>query len=55
MKLKTIKNGALLLLLGWSFSASQSHAQSAPERVNAIYASLAGDHAGLYVPPGPLR
>jgi len=25
------------------------YAQSAPERINGIYASLAGDHAGLYV------
>src|SRR5215470_11776411 len=25
------------------------YAQSTPERINGIYASLAGDHAGLYV------
>src|SRR5689334_25411176 len=25
------------------------YAQSVPERINGIYASLAGDHAGLYV------
>src|ERR1044071_10425595 len=25
------------------------YAQSAPERINAIYASIAGDHAALYV------
>ena len=28
------------------------YAQSAPERINGIYASLAGDHAGLYVAQG---
>ena len=26
-----------------------AHAQPTPERINAIYASIAGDHAALYV------
>src|ERR1041384_6366041 len=30
-------------------TARNASAQSAPERINAIYASLAGDHAALYV------
>src|ERR1041384_2751585 len=37
-----------LVFLSLLFSTG-IYAQSAPERINGIYASLAGDHAGLYV------
>ena len=37
-----------LISLSLLFS-TDIYAQSAPERINGIYASLAGDHAGLYV------
>src|ERR1041384_3097340 len=33
----------------WLLFSTGTYAQSAPERINGIYASLAGDHAGLYV------
>ncbi len=39
----------LLTALGLLVSRAQLHAQPALERINAIYASLAGDHAALYV------
>ena len=39
----------LLLAFGSLFYWSDAHGQSALERINAIYASLAGDHAALYV------
>jgi NitT/TauT family transport system substrate-binding protein len=39
----------LSVALGLSVSRGQVYAQSALERINAIYASLAGDHAALYV------
>lgn len=48
MRIKNTLKGSLLLALGLFFSNGQGYAQSAPERINAIYASLAGDHAGLY-------
>jgi len=40
-------NGAFSLAL--FFAAVPSHAQTAPERVNAVYASISGDHAALFV------
>ena len=39
----------LLTALGLLVSRAQLQAQPALERINAIYASLAGDHAALYV------
>ncbi len=39
----------LLTAMVLLFSRAQLHAQPALERINAIYASLAGDHAALYV------
>ena len=39
----------LLTALGLMVSRAQLQAQPALERINAIYASLAGDHAALYV------
>ena len=39
----------LLLAFGSLFFRCDAHGQSALERINAIYASLAGDHAALYV------
>ena len=39
----------LLTALGILISHAQLYAQPALERINAIYASLAGDHAALYV------
>ncbi len=39
----------LSLALGLLVSHGQVYGQSALERINAIYASLAGDHAALYV------
>ena len=45
---KIIKLG-LSLALGFSLLHGPVYAQPALERINAIYASLAGDHAALYV------
>jgi len=42
---KCLSVSALILLL----ANASAFAQPAPERINAIYASLAGDHAALYV------
>ncbi len=39
----------LFTALGLLVARAQLHAQPALERINAIYASLAGDHAALYV------
>ena len=39
----------LLTALGLLVARAQLHAQPVLERINAIYASLAGDHAALYV------
>jgi len=39
----------LLTAIGLLVSRAQLHAQPTLERINAIYASLAGDHAALYV------
>src|SRR3954452_8955695 len=49
MQKKRMISTALLLLVAWSFSHNLIYAQSAPERISGIYASLAGDHAALYV------
>jgi NitT/TauT family transport system substrate-binding protein len=38
-----------LMIAGLVFSIGDVHGQSSSERINAIYASLAGDHAALYV------
>src|SRR5947209_20184793 len=40
---------SLFLALSCFALSGQTYAQSL-ERINAIYASIAGDHAGLYVP-----
>ena len=42
------RNGFLAVLL-FGVLVSSAQAQPALEKINAIYASLAGDHAALYV------
>ncbi|HEX7229373.1 MAG TPA: ABC transporter substrate-binding protein, partial [Candidatus Binatia bacterium] len=48
MRLKQLVKTQSLVFLQLLFSTA-IYAQSTPERINGIYASLAGDHAGLYV------
>ena len=48
MRMKTFLTAFLLGLTGWFF-ADPAYSQSPPDRVNAVYASIAGDHAALYV------
>ena len=48
MRLRQLVKTCWLVVISFLFSTG-IFAQSAPERVNGIYASLAGDHAGLYV------
>ena len=49
MQSKKIIKLCLSLVLGLLIARGDLYAQSALERINAIYASLAGDHAALYV------
>jgi ABC-type nitrate/sulfonate/bicarbonate transport system substrate-binding protein len=39
----------LLLAFGLFFLSVPARAQPAPEKINAIYASISGDHAALFV------
>jgi ABC-type nitrate/sulfonate/bicarbonate transport system substrate-binding protein len=49
MKIKRWLRATLLLAFGSLFFRSDVQGQTSLERINAIYASLAGDHAALYV------
>jgi len=49
MRSKKITTFCLSFFFGLSMLQRQVYGQSALERINAIYASLAGDHAALYV------
>jgi NitT/TauT family transport system substrate-binding protein len=50
MKLRNfLRTISFLIIVSASLWHNHAYAQSALERVNAIYASLAGDHAALYV------
>jgi NitT/TauT family transport system substrate-binding protein len=44
-----IKMICLLLACGLFSSSAPAHAQPAPEKISAIYASISGDHAALFV------
>ena len=44
----SLRNCLLALSIGF-LTESPAYPQSAPERINALYASIAGDHAALYV------
>jgi ABC-type nitrate/sulfonate/bicarbonate transport system substrate-binding protein len=44
-----MKRIALFIAFSLFILSGDVYAQSSPERINAIYASIAGDHAGLYV------
>lgn len=49
MKFRRLLKATLLVFFGSLFFRCDAHGQAALERINAIYASLAGDHAALYV------
>jgi ABC-type nitrate/sulfonate/bicarbonate transport system substrate-binding protein len=49
MKLNRLLKATMLLGLGSFVFSCDAHGQPALERINAIYASLAGDHAALYI------
>jgi len=49
MRKKTSLPLCLLGLTVWFLVAPPAYSQPAPERINAVYASIAGDHAALYV------
>lgn len=49
MKFKRVLKATLLLVFGSLFFQCEAYSQAALERINAIYASLAGDHAALYI------
>lgn len=49
MKFKRWLKATWLLAFGALFLQSDVHGQSSLERINAIYASIAGDHAALYI------
>ncbi|HEY2986225.1 MAG TPA: ABC transporter substrate-binding protein [Candidatus Binatia bacterium] len=49
MRIKNSFTGRTLLALGLFFSSVQADAQAQPEKINAIYASISGDHAALFV------
>jgi NitT/TauT family transport system substrate-binding protein len=49
MQNERVLKTALLLLVAWSFNPRPIYAQTALERISGIYASLAGDHAALYI------
>ena len=48
LRKKSVRNSLLALAIGF-LTALPAYPQSPPEHINAIYASLAGDHAALYV------
>src|SRR5574341_1653792 len=49
MKFKRSLKATLLLAFASLFFRCDAHGQATLERINAIYASLAGDHAALYI------
>jgi NitT/TauT family transport system substrate-binding protein len=49
MRIKHFARNGFLSALLFGLSAASADAQPALEKINAIYASLAGDHAALYV------
>jgi ABC-type nitrate/sulfonate/bicarbonate transport system substrate-binding protein len=49
MRIKNILKSSLLLTLSLFYLSVPAHAQPVPEKINAIYASISGDHAALFV------
>ena len=49
MRIKSTLKSSLLLALSLFFLSVPAHTPPAPEKINAIYASISGDHAALFV------